>query len=120
MISPYTLYSFMIGGFISLIYCVVIVCLGLFVKVPNNSLFPEIDFSSKVAVGDKFASSYSYSSLVANMSNADSFEVTRRLESSRFYLRFSNDMRSEVEGNRPIVITLQENGLMLGNKATMI
>jgi hypothetical protein len=88
------------------------------VQTPNTSLYPEIDFASKVVADDSlettpFAPLTSVSQLLSPLNNATSVEVRRRLNLRRFFTRFS---ANPFDGQRKVVLTLEDNGLLLSGK----
>lgn len=118
IIAPYTLYSFMIGSFLSVIWCVVAFSFTLRKRTPNLSLFPEIDVASKmVAEGSRVnRSDYSIAYLLPQLSNSGSIEIRQLLALKRFFVRYSRNAASGVQKSHPVAITLQENGLPLSRK----
>jgi hypothetical protein len=78
-----------------------------------------MDIASKLATEDgyeahPFADSQSFTQLLWPLSNAGSTTIRRRLRSTRFFVRFSN--KDEFEGNRRVIMTLQDNGMRLNKK----
>ena len=89
---------------------------AMFIQTPNTSLFPEIDIASKIVTEDgyephPFLAASSFTQLLWPLSNAGSVEIRRRLAATRFFVRLSD---KDVEGNRRVVLILQENGMPLG------
>ena len=136
IIAPYTLYSFMVGGFLSILWCFAALCLSLNVQTPNSSLFPEIDIASKATDAPKSqypllspSSSYGYSgssplvqnansfsSLVAPLNNAGSVEIRKKLANARFYVRWADTSGSGFGGMGRVVLRARENGLRLARQ----
>jgi hypothetical protein len=92
---------------------------------PKTSLFPEIDFASKVARSGSYMSPrytrsgprYSFQNLLSRLSNSDSYEIRKGLAPSRFYARGDD---SDVGGNRPFTMMLEENALPLPQRVNRI
>lgn len=97
----------MVGGLISVIWCFVALLLSMVIITPSTSLFPEIDFASKVAripvdissVYPRPQSSESLPDVLSRLSNANSYEIRKEFAPSRFYVQIAT---SDVEGDRPI------------------
>jgi hypothetical protein len=98
----------------SLIWCIGVLALSMTRKSPRTSLFPEVDFASKVArtgvpVSPRHARSQSrdsFQNVLSGLSNADSREIRRGLAPSTFYVRIAEP---EFEGDRPVTMTSEEN-----------
>ena len=82
------------------------------IQTPNTCLYPEIAVASKMEHihHTYFGPPRALSEIVWPLSNSGSIAVRRVLASQKFYVRFSEN---ETEQNRPIILTLQENGLPL-------
>ena len=52
------------------------------------------------------------------LNNSGSFEVTRRLAFKRIFVRFSEFDGSGFDVGRPVILTVQDNGLTLDEKGT--
>jgi hypothetical protein len=117
VIAPYTIYLFSVGGFISLVWCFVALIASMQIQTPNFSLYPEIDIAARVT-GEKgydpapFFSPRSFAQLLWPLRNAGSAEVRRRLALTKFFVRFSTN---EYDGTRGVVLTLEDNGLLLSD-----
>jgi hypothetical protein len=123
IIAPYTLYSFIIGGYLSWIWCLVALCFSLFVRTPNFSLFPEINFASKAMAETNCYNDAEHSplaKLLSPLSNTGSMAILKRLSLKRFFVRYPGYATTNDEENQDIVITLQENGFMTSGKAVRI
>ena len=111
VIAPYTLYGFMVGGFVSLAWCLTALIIVLFIATPNLSLFPEIDFAAKVVHETtrwvNRQSHYSIAGLLSSLSNAGTKEIRNQMAFARFYTRISNDAVGAHE-RAPVVIALHE------------
>lgn len=112
IIAPYTLYSFIVGGLVSLIWCLTTLCFVLHIRIPKLSLFPEIDITSKVVtesngqvVHDSSSSIAALSILLSPLSNAGSIAVRKGLRYLRVYVRPAVD--HEIQGTQPITLTLE-------------
>jgi hypothetical protein len=53
-------------------------------RIPGTSLYPDVDFASKVASAS--ASVYSLPYLLSLLSNAGSYEIRKALAPARFYV----------------------------------
>jgi|SRR5277367_1519959 len=108
IIAPYTLYSFIIGGYFSLFWCVVALCYSLFVRTPNYSLFPEINFASRAMAETNVYNpieSWPFAKLLSPLNNSGSLAVLRRLSLKRFFVRYSGYATTN---DQDIVVTLQD------------
>jgi len=110
----------MVGGFVSLVWCLGILMYTLFVPTPNLSMFPEIDVASKVVVTESHLyrgfEAYPISKLLSSLSNASSREIWKALSPYNLYVRYSGAWDRRVQKSRSVVITLEENGLLLSSK----
>jgi hypothetical protein len=122
IIAPVTLYSFFVGSFFALVWCLVALASTMFIQTPNTSLFPEIDVAAKIGIEDThdppqpFAESRSLIDLLFPLSNAGSLTIRHAMRGTHFYARFSE---REYEGTRRVVLVLQDNGLQL-SKGVMV
>jgi hypothetical protein len=111
VIAPYTLYGFMVGGLISLGWCIIALVLILRVATPNLSLYPEIDVAGKVVHENSRwtnrQSHYSISGLLSSLSNAGTADIRKQMSFARFYTRVSNTGVGRRE-QPPVIIALQE------------
>lgn len=88
LISPLTLYMFMIGGLVSLLWCLIVLSVSLARRPLPPSFFPEIDFASKIVSESKFPShTSSLWHVLSNLRMANSFEITKELAKTKFYMR---------------------------------
>ena len=107
VIAPVTLYLFTVGGLVSVLWCFVALVLSMVRITPTTSLFPEIDFASKVARSPGATSSVypqpgscgSLPNVLSRLSNANSYAIRKGLTPSKFYVRAET---WDVEGDRPI------------------
>jgi len=115
----------MAAGIFTLVWCVTILLSSLlFARTPNISLFPEVDFASKVVVEGNSCRIYDSSSSAAPvakrlspLSNATSTEIRNKLAAEVFLLRRANRWESDVRGNGPVAIILQDKDLPLSRNS---
>jgi hypothetical protein len=92
---------------------------SLSVQNPNTSLFPEIDFASKVVYGetdDNFRASgpsSSISRLLWPLSNSGTFQIVERLSMIQLYVRIFKNGICRDDGAGPIILDTQDNGFLL-------
>src|SRR5947199_206558 len=88
--QQYSFYSFIIGCFVTLAWCFIVLYLSSRTPVPNFSLFPEIDVSAKMVTQcsayKALAPYYSIAGMFSRLSNAGSIEIRKQLSLSRFYV----------------------------------
>ena len=106
VIAPYTLYSFFVGGFITLLWAFIVLIVPLRVQTPNTSFYPEIDIASKVV-----ADSTDMAQLLWPLSNSHSPAIKRRLQRERFFARMEGE-----HYNRRVALMLEDNGNALTNR----
>ena len=96
IISSATLYAFIAGLLLSLIWCLVLLAGSMWIQSPNSSFYPEIDFGSK-CVSDIG----SIGRLLYPMSNADTSTIRTELRDTRFFVgvREEADERRHIELN---------------------
>ena len=82
-----TLYSFMVGSLFSLVWCLIALNLSLVRITPTTSLFPEIDFASKLLPGAG-PSLQSIPPLPSSLSASNTVRVRRDLAGSQFFVRW--------------------------------
>jgi hypothetical protein len=109
----------MAGGFVALIWCFLALCASWWIPTPESSLFPEIDFASKLVPKDNFIFNLDekpkvFSSVIENsvsdfstLSNAGTMEIKRRLAPTRFFVQFSNKV-DESATRRDVVLKVEE------------
>ena len=78
----------MVGGIISLAWCLSVLALSLIRTTPGSSLFPEIDFVSKLSSKTN-PSRHSLQHVLSMLSTANSYEISRELAHSKFYVRIN-------------------------------
>ena len=91
----------MIGGIISLLWCLIVLVLSFSQTTPGTSLFPEIDFASKVTSEDKTLALAFRSALPAflsGLSMAGTFEIKKALERVKFYVHMNLNVEDPVPG----------------------
>jgi len=109
-IPRYSLYTFVIGGLVCLVWCITMLALSSLVKRPRASFFPEIDILSEGDGNDDYSTSWHsrcqiFSRWAAPLSNSTSFEIRRVLGVTRIFLRSSDG------GKRgPILLASLEEG----------
>jgi hypothetical protein len=114
-----------------LIWCFLALCASWWIPTPEASLFPEIDFASKLVPTDKFTvldldeKPKVFSSVVENsisdfsrLSNAGTMEIKRRLAPARFFVQFSKGDESAIE--REVVLKVEEDGWPLSNDSRRV
>jgi hypothetical protein len=79
----------MVGGVISLLWCLIVLALSLGRTIPETSLFPEIDFASKLS-GDLISSSNSLQDILPTLSLANTCQIRRALAHSKFRVQLSS------------------------------
>jgi hypothetical protein len=83
------------------------------VIAPKTSLFPEIDFASKVTghqMGGRDSVSWdTLTNVLSRLSNASSREIRKGLGGLKFYLRVT-EPAVENDGTRPITLVSEDNG----------
>lgn len=117
----------MVGGFIALIWCFGTLCASWWIPTPEASLFPEIDFASKLPPIEKLnimnleEKPKAYSSVVersiadfSTLSNAGTLEIKRRLARARFFIQFSknksDDNFDDLKMEQEVVLRIEEDG----------
>jgi hypothetical protein len=113
---------FMVGGIVSTIWCFIALGLSIFRIAPTTSLFPEIDFASKITHGvstprEPLPSPLPFHELLSKVSNASSSEIRDVLAPAEIYVRVAPSVH--VEGYRPIG-TISDDGTSIpGNKTNI-
>ena len=106
----------MIGGLISLFWCIIALALSMAIIAPKTSLFPEIDFASKVTgheMGGRDSASWdALTNALGRLSNAGSREIRKGLAGMKFYLRVA-ETEAENDGVRPITLVSEDDGSRL-------
>jgi hypothetical protein len=69
---------------------------------PGSSLFPEIDFASKIP-RETSISPYSFQNLLSTLSLANTFEITRALANSKLHVKM-NFPSPETEREKPTAV----------------
>jgi hypothetical protein len=85
------LYSFLVGGILSLLWCFIVLIVPMRIHAPNTSVFPEMDIASKLPDASHGMGGNSVAQLLAPLSNAESLEIRHRLAYRRFQVQNSND-----------------------------
>ena len=109
VISPTTLYSFMVGGLFSFLWCGIVLVLSFTRITPGTSFFPEIDFASKLEPGVT-PSLMMIPSLHSGLSMSDSWEIKRALARSRLYLRWSSKVEQPEQDSKESIPVKYEGG----------
>ena len=94
-----TLYSFTVGALLSLVWCITALMLTLFRTTPGSSLFPEIDFASKIPRETRILP-YSFQNLLSTLSLANTLEISRALANSKLHVKMDFPS-SETERKNP-------------------
>jgi hypothetical protein len=81
----------MVGGIISLLWCLTVLALSFAQTTPGTSLFPEIDFASKITAQDKPSSLNVLPAFLSGLSMAGTFEIRKALERVKFYVHMNVD-----------------------------
>jgi hypothetical protein len=109
----------MIGGLISLLWCIIALALSMAIIAPKTSMFPEIDFASKVTgheMGRRDSVSWdALTNVLGRLSNAGSREIRKGLVGMKFYLRVAETV-SENGGVRPVTLVSEDNGSRLSHR----
>ena len=80
----------MVGGLFSLLWCLIVLALSLVRRTPGSSLFPEIDFASKVSSSrEPKPASNSVRDILSTLSTANTFQINRELARSKFYVQMA-------------------------------
>lgn len=80
----------MVGGIISLLWCLVVLALSFSQTTPGTSFFPEIDFASKVTSEEKPSALRSaLPAFLSALSMAGTVEIKKALERVRFYVHMN-------------------------------
>ncbi len=119
MIAPVTLYLFMIGGLLSLGWCIIVMTLSMAGSPPKTSMFPEVDFASKVTEQHANRDSLAVESLtdeLARLSNATSREIRSGLARNKFYIRAAEVEVEPQEGLRPVTLVSDNGGSRLSHR----
>ena|SRR5579871_5758730 len=86
----------MAGGLLSLIWCAIVLAVCWKEGFPVTSLFPEVDFASKVAGASKEEGSLPV--LLADLTQSDSKQIRDGLNDAKFYMYAKDDrMGTSVE-----------------------
>jgi hypothetical protein len=85
IISSASLYAFMAGALLSLVWSLVALAICMHVQMPNASLYPEIDFASK-CVEQSHEYPQTLGNLLYPLSNAESRQIRHRISDIRFYI----------------------------------
>src|SRR5437667_5568 len=115
----------MVGGLISLMWCFIALAISMVKTTPRTSLFPEIDFASKVARNGGYlsprytrpGSRYSFQHMLSRLSNSDSYEIRRGLGSSKIYARLADP---DIAGNKPFTLMSEQGGLPVSYRPSSI
>jgi hypothetical protein len=86
LIAPITLYSFMVGGLISVVWCLFLFSLALIRPTPQTSFFSEIDLLPKCAAG-RFLSTDSFQGMLSRLHSSTTCQITRELAGSMFHVQ---------------------------------
>jgi hypothetical protein len=112
-IAPYTLYAFMAGGLISVLWCLVALGLVLARPTPRTSLFPEIDFASIIAASGYYVARHVGAGrllrLLSLLNNMGSSEIRKALAPSMLFVT-SEESRDDMN-ETAFRIELKNNGL---------
>jgi hypothetical protein len=96
VIAAPTIDIFMAGGLLSLIWCALVLVVCWKEGFPVTSLFPEVDFASKVAGAPKEEGSLPV--LLSDLSQQDSKQIRADLNDVTFYMYAKDDrMDTSVE-----------------------
>jgi len=86
VIASPTMYIFLVGGVVSIVWCLVVLVVCWVEGFPITSMFPEVDFASKVAGRTSPEDTQSLPALLSSLSHSDSPEIRDGLGRSRFYM----------------------------------
>jgi hypothetical protein len=102
----------MVGGIISLIWCLTVLALSFSQTTPGMSLFPEIDFASKITADDKPLSALNVlPAFLAGLSMAGTTEIKKALERVKFFVHMNiGGPGASGPGMRQSVIECEING----------
>lgn len=96
----------MVGGILSLVWCLTVLALSFAQTTPGTSLFPEIDFASKITAEAKPSSLNVLPAFLSGLSMAGTVEIKKALDKVKFYVHMNVDgpvigrpmRRSVIEG----------------------
>jgi hypothetical protein len=88
----------MIGGLVSLVWCLFVLALSFTRATPGTSLFPEIDFASKVGNSSN-PSHRSLQHVLSTLSTSSSHKICEELARSMFYVRPSVKQEDQITAN---------------------
>jgi hypothetical protein len=92
----------MVGGLVSLVWCLIVLVFSLSRVTPGTSLFPEIDFASKVS-RDANSPPHSLEDILASLSVANTCEIRKALAHSKFHVQM-NPASLELGQGRPVAV----------------
>lgn len=92
----------MVGGLISLFWCLLVLGLSLVRMTPGTSLFPEIDFASKLS-GNTMPSSQSLLDILSGLSMANTCEIKKALAHSKFHVQLTS-ANHELEQGKTVAV----------------
>jgi hypothetical protein len=92
----------MVGGLISLVWCLVVLIFALRRAIPGTSLFPEIDFASKLSTRGNLLSD-SVGDILSTLSMANTYEISKALARTKFHLHI-NPASTELGQDRPVAV----------------
>jgi hypothetical protein len=130
----------MAGGFIALIWCYCALCASWWIPTPEASLFPEIDFASKLPPNNNLSAIMNleekpkvYSSVVervgsigdfSSLSNARTLEIKKHLAPARFFIQFSkndsDDKSENLKTEQEVVLRVEEDGWPVSKNARVV
>ena len=97
----------MVGGVFSLVWCLSVLALSLVRTTPGSSLFPEVDFASKLSTKMN-PSPNSLQHVLSMLSTSNSHRISRKLADSSFYVRI-NPPNPETGDSKPVAFIERQN-----------
>ena len=108
LISKYTLYTFTVLAFITLLWCVVI-CAYFWFRgriTPNTSAYPEVDFATKCKEGE-----HGMADLLKGLGNANNINIEKRMSGKRVFVSGVKGVdENNNDDNAMIVLTTSNTG----------
>jgi len=80
----------MVGGLLSLLWCLILLSVSLGRTTPPTSLFPEIDFASKLGSEETNQEGHSLREVISSLNMAQTFEICRELAPMKVHLRMDS------------------------------
>lgn len=111
VIQSYSLWVFAVGAVVVAGWCLIVLTVCMFVETPNSSLFPDVDFASRIVGPPRFSISdlsLSISQLFYSLSNAKSSQIIGKLRNKRFYVWRSSNTRQPNGGHVSLALVAEK------------